>query len=163
VAAPDLDALLRALVDAEVEMIVVGGMAAVLQGAPIATVDLDIVHRTTPENVERLLHVLEELDAWVDDPVGRRIRPPRSVLEGRGQVLTRTSLGRMDLLCTLHDGRDFEALLPNSDRYLVGSSEVAVLDLPTLIEVKTEAGRPKDRLAVPVLVALLRERSSQGP
>lgn len=39
------------LLDAGVELIVVGGLAAVLHGAPVVTFDLDIVHRQTPENV----------------------------------------------------------------------------------------------------------------
>jgi hypothetical protein len=47
----DLSALLAALYDSKVEFIVVGGVAAVLQGAPITTTDLDIVHSRTPENV----------------------------------------------------------------------------------------------------------------
>jgi hypothetical protein len=34
-----------------------------------------------------------------------------------------------------------------------------VLDLPTLIEVKTRAARPKDKLALPLLLATLDERS----
>jgi hypothetical protein len=33
-----------------------------------------------------------------------------------------------------------------------------VVDLPTLIEIKTTAGRAKDRIVVPMLLALLRER-----
>jgi hypothetical protein len=53
--AADLPALLASLCDSGVEFIVVGGVAAVLQGVPITTTDLDIVHRRTPENVARLL------------------------------------------------------------------------------------------------------------
>ena len=53
----DLDALVAALVDAGVDFIVVGGAAAVLHGAPTSTVDLDIVHRRSEENVARLLGV----------------------------------------------------------------------------------------------------------
>jgi len=34
-----------------------------------------------------------------------------------------------------------------------------VLDLPTLITVKTKAGRPKDRLVLPILIATLEERN----
>ena len=45
--------LLEALADARVEFVVIGGIAAVLHGAPIVTRDVDIVHRTTPENVAR--------------------------------------------------------------------------------------------------------------
>jgi len=41
-----------------VETIVVGGVAAVLQGAPIATFDLDLVHRRSEENVARLQDAL---------------------------------------------------------------------------------------------------------
>ena len=33
-----------------------------------------------------------------------------------------------------------------------------VLDLPTLIAVKTRVGRPKDRMVPPILVATLEER-----
>ena len=41
--------------------------------------------------------------------------------------------------------------------------EFQVLDLPTLIEVKTKAGRPKDRVVLPILVATLQERDSTKP
>lgn len=50
----DIPALVAKLCDADIEFIIVGGAAAVLQGAPITTTDLDIVHRRTPENVARL-------------------------------------------------------------------------------------------------------------
>lgn len=39
----------------EVELIIVGGVAAVLEGAPILTLDLDILYHQTPENTTRLL------------------------------------------------------------------------------------------------------------
>jgi len=38
--------------------------------------------------------------------------------------------------------------------------EFRVLDLATLIEVKREAGRAKDRLVLPILLALLEEKKS---
>ncbi|MEZ4293931.1 MAG: hypothetical protein R3B70_03060 [Polyangiaceae bacterium] len=50
----DSDGIPRSLQEAGVELVVVGGTAAVLQGAPVVTFDLDIVHRRTPENVSRL-------------------------------------------------------------------------------------------------------------
>jgi hypothetical protein len=55
--------ILATLVRERVEFIVVGGAAAVLQGAPITTQDIDIVHRRTPDNAERLAAALELLDA----------------------------------------------------------------------------------------------------
>src|SRR5688572_15039866 len=44
-ATADLEALLRELVTAGVEFIVVGGAAAVIHGAPVTTQDLDVVPR----------------------------------------------------------------------------------------------------------------------
>lgn len=51
--------ILQTLVNHRVEFIVVGGVAAVLRGAPISTFDLDVVQSTTAENVTRLLAALE--------------------------------------------------------------------------------------------------------
>ena len=42
---PDLPSILEALVRQKVEFIIIGGMAAVAQGAPVTTFDLDICYR----------------------------------------------------------------------------------------------------------------------
>ena len=157
-ASADLDALLAALAAAEVEHIVVGGAAAVLHGAPITTQDLDVVYRRTPGNLDRLQTLLADLDAFARDPAGHRLRPDRSHLEAGGVLLLTTRLGPFDPMAKLADGRGFEELLANSvvleDEGLV----LRVLDLPTLIEVKATANRAKDRLVLPILLALLGER-----
>ena len=54
----DTAALLAALYRAEVRFIVVGGAAAQLHGATLGTLDLDIVHQRGPDNVAKLLGVL---------------------------------------------------------------------------------------------------------
>ena len=132
----DVGELLRRLVDAEVEFIVVGGAAAVLHGAPITTEDVDIVHRRTIENVARLKGVLDELE---------------------GHVLLSTRLGPLDCLGTLVDGRGFEELVSHSESIEDEGAKIRVVDLPTLIDIKTKTGRAKDRLMLPVLVALAEE------
>jgi hypothetical protein len=58
----------------------VGGVAAVLDGAPINTFDLDVVHSRNETNIARLLAVLEELDAVYRIHPERRIRPAASSL-----------------------------------------------------------------------------------
>src|SRR5262249_2939639 len=63
--------ILQILAANEVEFIVVGMTAGILQGPPITTIDLDLVHRRTPENVGRLLRVLAELDAFYRHGAGR--------------------------------------------------------------------------------------------
>ena len=47
----DLSTLLDWLATSSVEFVLVGGLAAVVQGAPITTFDVDIVHRRTEANV----------------------------------------------------------------------------------------------------------------
>lgn len=156
----DVGELLRRLVDAGVQFIVVGGAAAVLHGAPITTEDLDIVHRRTPENVSRLKGLLHELDAHVREIADRRLAPQESALLGEGHVLLSTRLGPLDCLGALVDGRGFEELVSHSESIEDEGAEFRVLDLPTLIDIKTKTGRAKDRLMLPVLVALAEELSS---
>jgi hypothetical protein len=158
----DLAGLLEALTDAGVEFIVVGGAAAVLHGTPVSTVDLDTVHRRDDENVDRLFTLLERLDAFVREPGNRRWRPRRANLVARGQLNLITSLGPLDPMAVLHDGRDYEELVGHTELLTDGVREIRVLDLPTLIEVKSAAGRGKDRLVLPLLLALLDERFQDG-
>jgi hypothetical protein len=154
----DLAALIDALLTGEVEFIVVGGASAILHGALAMTQDLDIVHSLAPANVERLAAVLDQLDAFVRDPGQRRLRPQAAHLISGGQLNLITKLGPLDLLGRLHDGRGYDQLLPHSEVLSDGNRRVRVVDLPTLIAIKTTAGRAKDRLVVPLLLALLRER-----
>ena len=51
--------VLQTLASHRVDFIVVGGVAAVLRGAPVSTFDLDLVHSTAPDNIGRLLAALE--------------------------------------------------------------------------------------------------------
>lgn len=159
----DVGELLRRLVDAEVEFIVVGGAAAVLHGAPITTEDVDIVHRRTVENVARLKGALDELDAHVRELANRRLPPEESVLLGQGHVLLSTRLGPLDCLGTLVDGRGFEELVSHSESIEDEGVKLQVVDLPTLIDLKTKTGRAKDRLMLPVLVALAEELEGSKP
>lgn len=153
----DLAGLIDALLAAGVEFIVVGGAAAVLHGAPTTTLDLDIVHRQTSENIDRLSRLLEQLGAIHRDLAGRIIRPSADALAGQGQLNLSTSLGPLDPLCRLHDGRGYDELLPHSVVLADGERRIRVVDLPTLIAIKAATGRAKDRLVVPLLGALLED------
>jgi predicted nucleotidyltransferase len=159
---PELAELLDLLLDASVEFILVGGGAAVIHGAPVTTQDVDIVHSRQPANVDRLMQVLSRLDARVIDPAGRDLKPERAALAGTGQSLLRTRLGRIDALGALHDGRGYEELLANTDTVDFDGRSLRIVDLQTLIEIKSGTGRAKDRLVVPILLALARQRSDEG-
>jgi hypothetical protein len=149
--------ILRLLTASRVDFIVVGMAAGVLRGAPVTTVDLDIVHRRGVDNVSRLLAVLSELQAvYRHDPRG--LRPQESHLVTAGHQLLATKHGDLDCLGTVGDRQSYEDLLDRAPGLeLEEGMVVRVIDLPALIELKEKAGRPKDLAVLPVLRATLAE------
>jgi len=149
--------ILRLLATNEVEFVVVGMTAGVLQGAPVTTIDLDVVHRRDPENVARLLRVLRNLDAvYRHDPRG--LRPQESHLLSPGHQLLSTNCGDLDCLGSIDEGRTYEDLLPQSVELDLGAGlRIRVLGLSELLAMKMRAGRPKDLAVVPLLKATLDE------
>lgn len=149
--------ILRVLVANEVEFVVVGMTAGVLQGVPTTTFDVDVVHRRSSDNVERLLEALQELEAvYRHDP--RKLRPQASHLSGPGHQLLTTRHGDLDCLGAIGDGRGYEDLVSRTTEMEIGGrARVRVLDLAALIEMKERAGRPKDLAVLPLLRATLDE------
>ena len=150
--------ILRLLATHEVDFIVVGMTAGILHGAPVTTVDLDVVHRRSPENVARLLRVLGQLEAvYRHDP--RNLRPQESHLRGPGHQLLATTHGDLDCLGAIDQDRGYEELRDQTEEMcLEGGLTIRVLSLEALIEAKERAGRPKDLAALPVLRATLDEQ-----
>lgn len=146
--------LLRVLVAHDVEFILVGGLAAVLQGAPIVTGDLDIVHRRTPENVTKLLAALVELEAvYRIDP--RRLKPTEAHLSGPGHALLSTKFCDLDVLGTIFADTGYEGLKDDAFELELGDVTVDVLGLERLIQSKEYAARGKDLAVLPALRAAL--------
>jgi hypothetical protein len=144
--------LLRSLAASQVEHVVIGGMAGVLQGVPVVTADLDFVHRRSPDNVARLLALLSDIQAvFRGDP--RALGPSEHHLTGHGHLLLATRLGPLDLLCEVA-GQGYEELVPDSLILQIGEGlAVRVVTLEKLIALKRTAGRPKDLLALPTIEA----------
>lgn len=61
-------------------------------------------------------------------------------------MLLSTRLGPLDCLGTLVDGRGFKELVSHSESFTDEGAEFRVIDLSTLIDIKTKTGRAKDRL-----------------
>src|SRR5215472_16793994 len=130
-------ATIRALREGNVDFILVGGLAAVLNGAPVDTLDIDVVHSRDSTNIDRLLAALELLDAVFSIQPERRLKPSASRLDGSGHLNLITRLGPLDVLCTVGENLAYEDLLPRShDVELAGGLRVRVLDLETLIAIK---------------------------
>lgn len=157
----DFSRALRALVEGRVEFVVVGGIAAVLDGAPVNTFDLDVVHSRAAANIARLLLVLEQLNAVYRIQPGRQ--PTASHLESAGHQNLITSYGPLDVLGTIGRGLGYPELLPHTVEMEIGEGfRVRVLDLETLIAIKEELGGEKDKAMLPILRRTLEEKRKQN-
>ena len=151
---PDFLRIIRVLVEHDVDFIIVGGVCAVLQGVPVTTADLDIVHRRSEKNVIKLLAALDALVAQsrLDS---RGLKPDRSHLLSAGHQLLTTNAG---LLGELVGSYRYEDLLPDSEEVEVDGRTIRLLSLEKLLETKTKADRPKDHAAIPLIRHTLEEK-----
>jgi hypothetical protein len=148
--------LVLALADAGVELILVGGLAAVAQGATLSTFDVDIVHSRSEDNLDRLLGVLTRLDAYYRGrPGGARLPPDRAALAAPGHSLLMTSLGPLDVLGEIEGHRSYVELLEHTESVSFAGRIVRVLSLEMIVELKRASTHPKDVQALPILEAAL--------
>ena len=110
----DFTRLLVDLVTADIDFIVIGGVAASLQGAPIYTTDLDIVHARDRANVERLTDLLNSHGAYYREHPERKPPPDVNHMQGPGHHLLSTDAGPVDILGAIGQEQSFQKLLPDT-------------------------------------------------
>ena len=153
----NLSEVLEGLLVAGVDFILVGGLAAVIQGAPITTMDVDIVHNQSPENVAKLLAFLKLVDAFHRRLDDKLIEPKESDLTGEGHALFTTRLGPLDVLAIIEEGRSYGDLLDHTVEIEFRGHTLRVLDLKMLIQLKRSSTDLKDKQRLPVLKETLRQ------
>lgn len=153
----DLSELLEKLCSANVEYILVGGLAAVVQGSPVTTMDVDIVHRRTPENIAHLAKFLDTIEAVYRRPDDKIIKPVASDLAGMGHNLLTTRLGPLDVLSYIEDGKTYEDLIDHAVGIPFKGHTIQVLDLKMLVELKRMSRDPKDQQRLAILEETLRQ------
>lgn len=154
----DFPALIGALSGAEVDYIIVGGLAATIHGSSRLTQDIDVVYARAEENLQRLETALAPHRPY---PRGA---PPGLPFEWSATTLARglnftlaTDLGPIDLFGEIAGGGTYEELQSHSANVHIFGHEVRCVDLPRLIELKRAAGRPRDLEVIAELEALLDE------
>jgi predicted nucleotidyltransferase len=155
----DYEQLLRILNSSGVELIIVGGFAAILHGSARLTEDLDIVYARNVANLEQLAEALAPLHPYL------RGAPPglpflwdaETIRRGLNFTLT-TDCGDLDLLGEVTGGGTYETLLPNSVTVRIFGVECRILNLKSLIQTKRAAGRPKDFDALAELERMLEQQ-----
>ncbi len=156
--------LIEALHGAEVDFVVIGGVAARLHGSPTLTRDLDVCHQRDTANLRRLAAALKRLGAklrGVDDDVPFLL--DERTLRAGGSFTFTTDAGDLDILAVPAGTAGYDDLVARADRIDLGDAFVMVSALDDLIRMKRAAGRPKDRAEVEILEALRDEIGPRTP
>lgn len=148
-----------------VEFVLVGALAARLQGFPRMTADADLTPRRTPDNLERLAAALGELDARVytdSVPEGLSFDCTATVL-GRAEMWNLvTNAGRVDLIFTPAGTGGFDDLVPRAVAFKVYGGTLLAARLEDILQSKQAADRPQDRQDAVVLQAMIERRAQTG-
>ena len=158
----DLADLLRALCEAGVDFILVGGAAATAHGSARLTQDLDVVYSRQPENLQRLVQALAPRSPYLRGaPPGLPFKWELSTLQRGLNFTLITSLGAIDLLGEIAGGGSYENLIADTIVLHVFGIRCRCLSLKRLILVKRAAGRPRDLEAVAELEAILAQQQER--
>lgn len=143
---PAFDELLRRLVAAGADFVVVGGLAVGAWGVVRGTKDVDVVVAADAENLGRIAEVavaagghVQRGDALLGSPTSIA-----SALAGGEQVAIETDLGRLDIVQGLDGVPSFEELRSRASEAEILGTEVWVCSKEDLKAMKRAAGRTRD-------------------
>lgn len=156
----DPEAILKVLAAHGVHFIVIGALAAYLQGSPLPTLDVDITPDPELENLGRLSQALTVLEARVRsegvDPLPFS-HSARSLSAADTWNLS-TRYGDLDISLMPSGTRGYTDLRLDALTVQIGGAKVRIASLADVIRSKEAAGRDKDRRALPILRDLLSRR-----
>lgn len=143
-----------------VRYVLIGGLACVLHGSPLPTVDADICPANDDDNLTRLAGALADLEARIrtpDTPSGVPFPRDAAFLSSVNLLNLITRAGDLDIAFTPAGTSGYADLASRATNILVRKSTIPVASLEDVIRSKTAANRPKDRRTLPVLHQLLEE------
>ena len=151
--------ILAVLHDADVEFILIGGLAAIVHGAARVTYDVDVVYARDEQNVRRLAACLASHHPYLRGvPAGLPFAWDEPTIRSGLNFTLTTDIGDVDFLGEVAGGGNYKQLLPDSLEVSLFGIHCRCVTLPKLILLKRAAGRPKDLEAIAELQALLDER-----
>jgi hypothetical protein len=157
----DPERLIRTLDRHGVRYVLIGAVAARLQGFPRVTADADITPANDAANLRRLADALRELDARVyteSMPEGLAFDCSPSMLERADLWNLITTAGRLDVAFRPSGTGGYGDLIRNAIPFEVFGAKVDVASLEDIIRSKIAADRPQDRQDVVILREILRRR-----
>jgi hypothetical protein len=160
--------MLAALNEHGVRYIVIGAIAAIAQGYPLNTGDLDVTPARDPENLERLARALRSLEARLRVPAdanGVEFPIEPTYLGDVDSPTFVTKHGDLDVLFAPAGTRGFADLRRSSVTVQIAGGEAEMAALLDVIRMKEASGRPKDLAQLPALrqtLEIVRKRESQS-
>jgi hypothetical protein len=141
-----------------VAFVLIGGLAARLQGSPSVTDDLDICHSVEPENLQRLARALKEMEARLRGaPDDVPFRLDAKTLAAGANFTFSTTFGPLDCLALPSGVNGYRELSRTADPMRFDDLEILVASVDDLILMKRAAGSPKDLVELEILGALKEE------
>lgn len=136
-----------------VRFVVIGGVAAIAQGSPLPTEDIDVTPDREPDNLVRLAEALRDLKAKLRTPQGPVDFPiDPSMLAGNTAWTLSTRAGAFDLRFEPAGTGGYDDLRRDARSLDLGSGEpVLVASLVDVIRSKEAAHRLKDQAQLPAL------------
>ncbi len=147
--------MLEILVEHRVNFVVVGGVAATVHASPYPTVDLDICPEDDDANLTRLAGALEDMAAAVritDEPEPISIHFTPRVLRALPFFNTITRYGALDILLRPAATDGYRDLAKEAIEVEIGTARIRVASRFDVIRMKNAVRRPKDELALEVLL-----------
>ncbi len=153
----------RTLTDHQVGFVVIGGLAATIYGSPTVTNDADICYDRESANLERLAQALGAMHASLRGaPAGARFLVDAKTLRKGLNFTFSTDFGALDCLGLPAGVNGYSELIRNSEDHKMDGFSVKVCSLEDLMVMKSAAGRPKDRIELEILAAVVEERSRRS-
>ena len=148
--------MIAALLAAGARFVVVGGVAATIQGSARLTNDLDICYDPAPDSLKALVRLLRGWHAYLREvEPGLPFMLDERALQTTPVMTLTTDLGDIDLLNQILGVGGYADVLAASEPVRIDAIEFRALTLPALISAKKATGRAKDREHVIELEALL--------
>ena len=150
----DPERLIKVLAKHRVDFVLIGALAARLQGFPRLTADADITPARDRDNLSRLAAALRDLNARVFTgavPTGLAFDCSAETLSRAETWNLVTSAGRLDLAFTPSGTTGYEDLIRGALRFEVYGVELLAASLEDIIRSKEAADRPQDRQDVVVM------------
>ena len=155
----NLKALLKRLLDHDVDFVLAGGLACVVHGSPLVTQDVDVCVFFDDLQIAKLREALKDLDPRFR--MNPNFKPsfldhPQRSNELKN-IYLETSLGILDMMSELEPIGDFQAVNRRAVTIRLYGHDCKVVSLEDLISIKEMMSRPKDKEALLHLREILKQ------